>query len=158
MSNLILLLKCLSEEGLCDLIQKKEENESFQEYVIENIREDKKNTGRNIIIYNKLLFLYDSSDCRYFYSNFGPYSPETTEEIIELRNILPKNKKLLSNYLGYSKISEFLKELKKSAKELTFENLVELACYKWIKNYKPELIETNKLLSISNINFHKVIE
>lgn len=130
MSDLVSLLKCLSEQGFLDFVEKKKDYEPFSIYVLENI-----STGKKITIYNKLLYLYQTNDYSFIYSNLGPYSPDITEEIIELRKWIPKNERVLNSADNYESMNDFLTSLKESAEELTFDKLIELSINKWNENF-----------------------
>jgi len=128
MSDLVSLIKCLSEQGLGELVPIKEENQLFPDYVMENISI----TGKKITVYNKLLYLYQSRDYSFVYSSLGPYSPKITEEIRALRKWIPVNEKVLNSADNYEDVSNFLTEFKKSiGEEITFDLLLELSIHEW---------------------------
>jgi hypothetical protein len=133
MSDLILLLKSLSKQGLDEYISKQQKEESFPEYVINNIN----TTGKKITLYNKLLYLYNSKDYSFIFSNLGPYSPDITDEIIELKRLVPKNPLVLKTNGEYFPIMDFLSELKinceKSGKKIDFDGLIDLSIDEWLK-------------------------
>ena len=143
MSDLVSLIRILSKDGLSDLIPKKENDISFANYFLENIN----TTGKKITIYNKLLYLYDSKNYSFIYSNLGPYSPDITDEIIELRKFIPMNEKVLNGSNNYDNIKNFLSDFKKSVREInekiTFDLLIELSIYKWLRRHESEKTKIN---------------
>jgi uncharacterized protein YwgA len=114
-----------------DLVPKKAEGESFSEYVMENIS----TTGKKVTIYNKLLYLYNSNDYSFSYSNLGPYSLDITNEILKLKRMIPENKKALKRAFNYEEMSRFLSNLKESVMEsgeiLDFDKIIELSITAW---------------------------
>lgn len=145
MSNLIYLLKSLSEQGLGDIISKKKENQSFNEYIFESIKEENKNSSKNVMVYTRLLYLYGGEGYKYFWSNNGVYSPDIIDEVINTRDFL-KNHSISGDFLSskfyenfkssedYLKISKFVSE--KQKEDLTFQKLVEKANINWLTRHE----------------------